>query len=281
MLLSKFLPSNFDSADKIVLIAGSGDYPRLLWESMLSFNLNVHIIAFSGETEALWLDNIEARDIDIINVGKIGKLLKILVKQRATHVIMAGQIAPRKLFNGLNPDLKALMLLSSLKEKNASTIFGKIISEIEGLGINILDARSFMDAHIAEKGIMCGDAIKVSDIFFNKALYTVKEIANLDIGQGIVVSNSGTIIAVEAFEGTDKMLERAGSICNKPMGFLKTTKAGHDFRFDVPCFGSKTLESMHKSNIKWAALESNKTIMLEKQKLLSFAKKLDITIIGY
>ncbi|OHE72824.1 MAG: hypothetical protein A2007_05600 [Verrucomicrobia bacterium GWC2_42_7] len=111
-------------------------------------------------------------------------------------------------------------------------------------------------------------------------IHIAKSVASLDIGQGVVVNN-GTVLAVEAFEGTDAMLRRAGSFEAKQPLFIKTVKPNQDYRFDVPVFGMKTIEVLHEANIPHAALEANKTLILQKEIVLQAASKYKITILGY
>jgi DUF1009 family protein len=193
---------------------------------------------------------------------------------------MAGQITPRRLFKGLHPDLKAATLLLTLKRRNAETIFGAICTEIEALGITLLDARSFLDDQLASAGCMTGRSFPIEDDYVEHGIHIARESARLDIGQGCVV-RKGTVLAVEAFEGTDEMLRRAGGFESGEALFVKTVKARQDYRFDVPCFGRKTLETMREAKIGAAALEAGKVIMLEKPAVLAQARDWGISLLGF
>ena len=193
---------------------------------------------------------------------------------------MAGQLTPKRLFHGLHPDLKALKILNSLKVRNAETIFGQIAEEIEAIDITMLDARSFLDDQLACLGVMTEAKQKVETAFFEHGIRTAKGIAELDIGQGCVV-RKGTVLAVEAYEGTDSMLQRAGTFKTDGLIFVKTVKRNQDYRFDVPVFGSRTLQMMHTSGIQSAALKAGSVIMLDKNSLLEDAQRLGIEIIGF
>ena len=127
---------------------------------------------------------------------------------------------------------------------------------------------------------MTGGKLKIPEDLLKHGITIAKESARLDIGQDIVVSQ-GTVLAVEAFEGTDAMLERAGTFGAKEPVFIKTVKPNQDYRFDVPVFGERTLRKMIAANIRYAALEANRTILLEKPKILKQAKKAGIQIYGY
>ena len=276
---SKFLPDEFES-QPIALIAGKGLYPILMAERIRSAGIPLRLISFIGETEQSLIEATAKSDHLQVKVGQLGKLLKSLKKFGCKYAVMAGQISPKRLFHGLHPDLKALAILNSIKIKNAETIFGAIAAEIEATGIQMLDARSLLDDQLASEGLMTTAKLKVSKEFIEHGIQVAKGITELDIGQGAVV-RKGTVLAVEAYEGTDPMLKRAGSFKTDGLIFVKTVKRKQDYRFDVPVFGERTLEVMMESGIQTAALEVGRVIMLDKTRLLEKAAKLGIELIGY
>lgn len=277
--VSTFLPSDFDG-QPIGLIAGKGLYPALMAQRIRAAGLPLRLISFIGETEQSLIDSTPKAEHLQIKVGQLGRLLKSLSKLGCRYAVMAGQITPKRLFHGLHPDIKALAILNSLKIKNAETIFGAISAEIEAVGIQMLDARSFLDDQLATEGLMTGGKLKASSEFIEHGIQIAKGITELDIGQGTVV-RKGTVLAVEAYEGTDHMLQRAGSFKTDGLIFVKTVKRVQDYRFDVPVFGERTLEVMHESGIQTAALEVGRVIMLDRVELLKKAVKLKIELIGY
>ena len=127
---------------------------------------------------------------------------------------------------------------------------------------------------------MTGGRMRASEFYLNHGITIAKEIARLDVGQGVVVRN-GVVLAAEAFEGTDHMLKRAGEFGGKNAIFVKTVKDKQDYRFDVPVFGLRTVETMIESGIKTAALEAGKVIVLDKLRVIEEAKRNKIQIIGY
>tara|TARA_B100001248_G_scaffold260540_1_gene249080 strand:- start:95705 stop:96136 length:432 start_codon:yes stop_codon:yes gene_type:complete len=143
-----------------------------------------------------------------------------------------------------------------------------------------MDARAFLDDQLAEPGLIAGKKLALKQDHVDHGIHIAKESARLDIGQSVVV-RKGTVIAVEAFEGTDAMLLRAGEFKSDEALFVKTTKPEQDYRFDVPVFGMKTLETMLQAGLKNAALEANKTIILEKEKVLAEANQQGVTLWGY
>jgi DUF1009 family protein len=193
---------------------------------------------------------------------------------------MAGQVTPGKLFKGLHPDLKAIRMLAGLDRKNAETIFGAIGDEIEKIDVHLLDARVFMDEDLASEGVMVKGKEKIDPEHLAHGIEIARENARLDVGQGVVVSR-GTVLAVEAFEGTNAMLERAGKFGAKNCLFVKLGKPKQDTRFDVPVFGMQTLEKMKYAGIGNVAFEDGSVLLLDKEKLLLTATQMGIGIQGF
>ncbi|MEC8333755.1 MAG: UDP-2,3-diacylglucosamine diphosphatase LpxI [Verrucomicrobiota bacterium] len=277
--VTTFLPNNFDG-QPIGLIAGKGLYPKLMADRIREAGVPLRIISFLGETEERLFENIAKDEHIQIKVGQLGKLLKSLLKLNCRYAVMAGQITPKKLFQGLQPDLKALAILNRLKIKNAETIFGAIASEIESLNIHVLDARSFLGDQLADLGRMTTNKQCANEIFIKHGIRIAQGITELDVGQSAVV-RKGTVLAVEAFEGTDSMLKRAGTFKTDDLIFIKTVKRDQDYRFDVPVFGERTLDVMNDCNIRTAALEADRVIMLDKDSLIKKANTLQIELLGF
>lgn len=277
--MSRFLPDNFDASRPLAVIAGQGNYPILLAERARKAGISLRLIALGGETSPELISSFSDCERTAVKVGQVGKLLKELKKFGAGYAVMAGQVTPGKLFKGLHPDLKAIRMLAGLDRKNAETIFGAIGDEIEEAGIHLLDARVFMDEDLANEGMMVKGKEKIEADYLNHGIDIARENARLDVGQGVVVSR-GTVLAVEAFEGTNAMLARAGTFGAKNCLFVKLGKPKQDTRFDVPVFGSRTLQSVIQSGIGAVALESNHVIMLDKKSLLIEAEKNKITFLG-
>jgi DUF1009 family protein len=278
--MSRFLPDHFDASRTLVLIAGKGTYPILLAQRAKSAGINIRLIELGGETSEDLINSFPANERSAVKVGQVGKLLKELKKFNAGYTIMAGQVTPGKLFRGLHPDLKAIRMLAGLDRKNAETIFGAIGDEIEKAGVHLLDARVFMDQDLAEEGIMVKGKEKIEDEHLLHGIEIARENARLDVGQGVVVSQ-GTVLAVEAFEGTNSMLERAGSFGANNCLFVKLGKPEQDTRFDVPVFGMQTLKVMKQVGIGNVAVEKDSVLLLDRISLQTEAGKLDIGLLGF
>ena len=277
--MSRFLPDNFDASIPLTLIAGQGQYPVLLTERARKAKIPLRLIELGGETSPELVSSFPEDERAAVKVGQVGKLLKELKKLDAGYAVMAGQVTPGKLFKGLHPDLKAIRMLAGLDRKNAETIFGAIGDEIEKIGVHLLDARVFMDEDLASEGVMVKGKEKIDPEHLAHGIEIARENARLDVGQGIVVSQ-GTVLAVEAFEGTNAMLDRAGQFGAKNCLFVKLGKPKQDTRFDVPVFGSQTLQIMKKAGIGNVALESGSVLLLEKNETLKESQKSKIGIQG-
>jgi DUF1009 family protein len=278
--MSRFLPENFDSSKPLTLIAGKGAYPILLAERARSAGVSIRLIELGGETSEELINSFPDHERSAVKVGQIGKLLKELKKFNSGYAVMAGQVTPGKLFRGLHPDLKAIRMLARLDRKNAETIFGAIGDEIEKAGVHLLDARVFMDQDLAEQGLLIKGKEKIEPDHLAHGIEIARENARLDVGQGVVVSQ-GTVLAVEAFEGTNAMLERAGKFGAKNCLFVKLGKPSQDTRFDVPVFGSKTLQAMRDGGVRNAALEIGSVLVLNKPESIIEAKTLGIGMTGF
>jgi DUF1009 family protein len=199
------------------------------------------------------------------------------------QVVMLGQIAPKNLFD-LRPDLRAMGILLRLKEKNAHTIFGAIADELKKDGVQLIEATPWLAPLMPQTGFQLGPNLsdeQRADVAFG--LRIAKEVSRLEIGQIVIVKN-GTVLAVEGFEGTDKCLVRGGELAGKNGGAVavKVAKPDHDMRFDIPCIGLQTLETCANSGVAVLALESGKTILLERGACADLAKKskISLTTIG-
>jgi DUF1009 family protein len=193
---------------------------------------------------------------------------------------MVGQIAPKNLFD-LRPDLRAMALLFKLKEKNAHTIFGAIADELKKDGVELIEATPWLQPLMPGAGFALGPKLtpeQSADVAFGYRI--AKEVSRLEIGQ-IVVVKRGAVLAVEAFEGTDKCLLRGGELAGADGGAVavKVAREKHDLRFDIPCLGPKTLETCASVKISALALEAGKTLLLEQEVCADLARKHKISIV--
>ena len=262
------------------IIAGNRSLPLLLARQARSMGV-VRLVAVGFEQET---DPSLAGLVDVlewVKVGQLGKMISILKGHGVTHAAMAGQIAPKNLFD-LRPDLRAMTLLFKLKERNAHTIFGAIGDELSKEGIELISATPWLEPLMAQAGFELGPKLtseQREDVALGFRI--AKEVSRLEIGQ-IVVVKGGTVLAVEGFEGTDRCLARGGELAGKSGGAVavKVAKERHDMRFDIPCVGLNTIEACAKSGVSVLALEAGKTLVLEQEDVGDLARRKKISVLA-
>jgi len=264
--------------DAFGVIAGNGVYPRLLADSARKSGVKkIVAAAFTGETDPALVEYVDL--LEWMRVGQLNRLLKFFRAQDIHHAVMAGQIAPKNLFD-LQPDWKALLLLRKLKERNAESIFAAIADELAKIDVKLLPATTFLEDSLAPSGLIAGAKLSGQeeedvDLGWNIA----KEIARLDIGQTVIVKN-GTIVAVEAFEGTNETIKRGGALARSGAVMVKVTKPNQDMRFDVPVIGVETVRIAAEAKLRVIAVEAGKTLLLERDAIVDLANRSRISIIA-
>lgn len=264
--------------EPLFLIAGNGSYPRLVVRGAREAEVSrIIVAAFEGETDPSLAGFVE--EIHWMKVGQLGRLLNTAKKSGATSAIMAGQIAPKHLFD-LRPDFHALLLLAKLRERNAETLFGAVAEELEKAGVPLLPATTFLEKHLAHEGLIAGPkprARLLEDVAFGHRI--AKEVSRLDIGQTVVVKR-GTVLAVEGFDGTDSTIRRGGELGRGEAVVVKVSKPHQDMRFDVPVVGPRTIEAAAAAGVAAVAMEANLSLLLEIERLRELATQHNITLWG-
>ncbi len=267
-----------ETPDILAIIAGNGTYPFAMVRGARKAGVKrVIAVAFTGETDESLAHEVDA--IEWIRVGQLGKLCSFVEKEGAQHGVMAGQIAPKNLFD-LRPDFKALFMLAKLKRRNAETIFAAIGEEMKKSGCELIPATTFMDEQMAAKGLVAGPRVKPrveADLRYGYEI--AKEISRLDIGQTALVKN-GTVLAVEGFEGTNECIKRGGALGRGDAVMVKVSKPGQDLRFDVPVIGPVTLETCAAAGVKVIGVEAGQTIMLDRERVAALANEHKISVFG-
>jgi DUF1009 family protein len=192
---------------------------------------------------------------------------------------MAGQIAPKNLFD-LRPDLKALMLLGKLKQRNAESIFAAIADELAKIEVNLLPATTFLEDSLAQSGLIVGANLSAREADDVELGWNVaREIARLDIGQTVIIKN-GTVVAVEALEGTNEAIKRGAALAGEGAIMVKVAKPNQDMRFDVPVIGVQTVRIAAEAKLRVIAVEAGKTLLLERDAVANLAETTAISIVG-
>jgi UDP-2,3-diacylglucosamine hydrolase len=260
------------------IIAGNGVYPRLLANSARRSGVKKIVgAAFTGETDPALTQHVDV--IEWMRVGQLNRLLKLFREQKVHHAVMAGQIAPKNLFD-LRPDLKALMLLGKLKQRNAESIFAAIADELANVDIELLQATTFLEDSLAPSGLIAGPKLSRHEEDDVDLGWTIaKEIARLDIGQTIIVKNR-TVVAVEALEGTNDAIRRGGALAREGAVMVKVAKPKQDMRFDVPVIGLETIRICTEARLRVIAVEAGKTLLLERDAIVDLANRSKISIVA-
>ena len=264
--------------DCLGIIAGNRSLPLVLARQARSLGVQRLVaVAFENETEPQLADLVDK--IVWVRIGQLSKMLSAFTDNGVRHCVMAGQIAPKNLFD-LRPDFRAMTLLLRLKEKNAHTIFGAIADELKKEGIELIEATPWLEPLMPAEGFHLGPKLspgQKADLALGFRL--AKEIARLEIGQTVVVKN-GAALAIEAFEGTDTCLTRGGALAGKEgqAVAVKVAKAKHDLRFDIPCVGPQTLEMCAAAGVAVLGVEAGKTLLLEQEQIEELAQKHRLTV---
>jgi len=272
------LPEMNTAIASLGLIAGNRSLPLEFARQARAAGVKKLVaVAFENETDPALAPLVD--DIVWLKVGQLSKMIAAFTDRGVTQCVMVGQIAPKNLYD-LRPDLRTIGLLLRLKEKNAHTIFGAIADELKKDGVELIDATPWLAPLMPGKDFQLGPKLSAeqkADVEFG--LRIARETSRLEIGQTVVVKN-GAVLAVEAFEGTDKCLARGGELAGRDGGAVavKVAKLTHDMRFDIPCIGSQTLEVCAKSGVAVLALESGKTLLLECEACETLAEKNKISL---
>jgi DUF1009 family protein len=265
--------------DILGIIAGNRSLPlELAREARHAGVKRLVAVAFENETDPALAGLVD--DIVWLRVGQLSKLIGAFTDRGVKQCVMAGQVAPKNLYD-LRPDLRAVAMLFRLKEKNAHTIFGAIADELKKDGVELVDATPWLQRLMPGAGFAIGPALteeQRDDVAFGHRI--AREVSRLEIGQTVVVKR-GTVLAVEGFEGTDKCLARGGELAGKDGGAVavKVAKANHDMRFDIPCIGPATLETCAAAGISVLAFEPGRALLLEQETCGTLARKNKIAVL--
>jgi len=266
------------SLDCIGLIAGNGIYPTTFAAAARRAGVQKLVAAaFENETQPSLESAMDA--LAWFRVGQLGKMIHFFKTHEVTQAVMVGQIAPKNLFD-LRPDLRTLMMLARLKQRNAESLFGAIGDELAKEGITLLPATTFLDHLMPAEGLVAGPKIK--ERRWEDARYGMniaKESSRLDIGQTVVVKK-GTVLAVEAFEGTNEAIKRGGALGRGNATMVKVAKPKQDMRFDVPVIGPETVETAAESGVDLIAIEARRTLVLAMDEVTACCERLKVTLIA-
>jgi hypothetical protein len=264
---------------KIGLIAGNKKFPLLFAASAQKKGCKIIAVAIKGDTSPRLKKIVDK--IYWLRLSEFQRMFDIFKEEAVEGVVMAGQISPHRLFSKeaqTSPQLK--QILDTLKDKKADTLFGAVAKMLEAAGLVLLDSTTFIEEYLPKKGTLTKqepDFNTWEDVYFGLSL--AKAVANLDIGQTVAVK-SKTIVAVEAFEGTDNLIRRAGKIVRGKVVIVKVSKPKQDMRFDIPVIGLNTIKNLVKSKCRCLAFEAGKTLFIDRQESLQLADRQGISIVA-
>lgn len=263
---------------KYGLIAGNGDFPFLVLEGARKSGELLAVAAIKEETDK----RIEtlAEKFTWVGVGQLGKMISFFREAGVEKVIMAGQVKHIQLFSGAVPDVRMLKMLWNLPRRNTDSLIGGIAAELEKDGIELIDSTYFLVDHLASRGALTKRKPNETELEnIEYGLHIAGEIARLDLGQTIVV-RAKACVAIEAMEGTDATIARAGHLANGKLTVIKVAKPDQDMRFDVPVVGVPTVKTMIAAGATCLSITAGKTLMIGRDEMLDLANENKIAIVG-
>jgi DUF1009 family protein len=259
------------------LIAGNGRFPFLVLEGARSQGIEMAVIALKEEASPE-LEKI-AKRLHWVSLGELSKAIELMQSEGVKRAVMAGQVKHNKIFSSIRPDWKLAKLLFALPRKNTDSLIGAVAKVLEEEGIQLVDSTMFLKPLLPEAGVLTRRAPSQQEAAdMEYGLGIARHIAAKDIGQTVVVADSACV-AVEAMEGTDETIARAARFANgRPLVVVKVGKPRQDMRFDVPVVGLPTVESMKMAGATALAIDANRTLLFDREKLIAMANEAGIAI---
>lgn len=278
------------------LIAGNGKFPFMVLEGARRAGATLSVVAIREETD----QEIErfAERVQWVGIGQLGKMIRFLKDEGVEKAIMAGQVKHVQIFSRAVPDARMLKMLLKLPRRNTSSLIGAVVEELRTEGIELIDSTHFLQEYLPRAGTLTDrgpDAREREDLEYG--LEIAREIAQLDLGQTIVVRGKACI-AIEAMEGTDETIRRAGELAREGasrrsilrgrrvnlaggrLTVVKLAKSGQDMRFDVPVVGVPSIEAMLEAGATCLCISAGKTLMLDRDEMIALANRNKIAVIA-
>jgi hypothetical protein len=278
---------------KLGLIAGNGRFPFLLLEAARAQGLSVVVAAIREETDAE-IDRRAAADeritVQWLSLGELSRLIETFHKEGVTKAVMAGQVKHKQIFSSIRPDWRLAKLLLNLRTRNTDMLLGAVAKVLGDEGIELINSTAFLEPLLAQEGVLTERAPDEEERKnINYGLSVARAVAGFDIGQTVVVA-AQACVAVEAMEGTDAAIERAGvlmqsldneaSTLERSLTVVKVAKPNQDMRFDVPVIGIATIEAMKRARATCLSVEAGRTLLFDREALLQKAVEAGIAIQG-
>ena len=267
---------------RIGLIAGNGRFPFLALQGARSLGHDVTVVAVKEEAfpELERAARDAGADLHWVSLGHLGKCIKILKEAGVRQAVMAGQVKHASIFSGIIPDLTLLSVLTKLRARNTDALISAVAEVLQGEGIELLNSTAFLEPLLAKSGVLSRrvpTAEELDDLAFGYRM--ADAVAALDIGQTLVVKDKA-VVAVEAMEGTDAVIRRAGEIAGPGTRIVKVAKPKQDMRFDVPVVGVATIETMKAAGATAMSIDAGRTLVVDGEKLFEAADAAGIAVVG-
>lgn len=268
-----------EAGQRIGLIAGSGPFPIIFARKAVLRGYSVFAVGYADETDPRLSECVSA--LQIIHIGQIGRLIRFFKEHRVDAAVMIGAVRKPSSIREIKPDLKALALFAGMrKNTHDDRILRAFAGALEREGIRVRSSTFLLPELLSEKGCWTRreptrEEMHDIDLGWKMA----KGIGRLDIGQCVVVAN-GTVLAVEAVDGTDSTIRRGGGLSAGNAVVVKVCKPIQDFRFDVPAVGARTIQTMQEAGARVLAIEAGKSLVFEKEEMVSIANRCGISIVA-
>jgi UDP-2,3-diacylglucosamine hydrolase len=265
------------TTEKIGLIAGSGQFPILFSRIAVKKGLSVYTAAYVNEADQELAELSER--IQWLHLGQVRRLIRFFKQNDVSRAVMLGAVRKARLFTDVRPDMKAISIIAGMRHTHDDAIMRAFADSLEKEGIKIEPSTFLLPELLATKGIWTTRKPSRSenkDIALGFSI--AREIGRLDIGQSVVVGG-GSILAVEAIDGTDATIERGGRLGKGEAVLVKVCKPNQDFRFDVPSIGVKTIEIMSRCDVRALAMEAGRTLVFDRQEMIRLANANNIAIV--
>jgi hypothetical protein len=278
---------------KLGLIAGNGNFPLLLLDAALAKGAEVVVAAIKEETSPL-IEKRGAAAVYWLSLGELGKLINTFKKEGVTTAIMAGQVKHKQIFSSIRPDWRLAKVLFSLATRNTDSLIGAVAKVLAEEGINLISSTSYLEPLLAQPGVLTQrrpTETEQKNLEYGRQV--ARHLAQYDIGQTVVIAESACV-AVEAMEGTDATILRAGeimkslaedtaseaSLLSRALTVVKVAKPNQDMRFDVPVIGVRTIETMRQAGATCLALDAGKCLLLDGAAIIHAADQAGIAILS-
>lgn len=268
-----------EDKERFGLIAGNGQFPFKVLQSARQQNIEIVVAAIKGET----FPGIDSFGYTVhwLGIGELGKLIRLFQKADVKQAIMAGQVKHVQIFGSSIPDLTMMRMLAGLKSRNTDALIGGVSRTLKEAGISVVDSTVLLKPLIACEGTLTKRGLNSNEkanVAYGRPV--AHQIASMDIGQAIAVRDQA-VVAVEAMEGTDSVIQRAGALANRDrLTIIKVSKPGQDMRFDIPVIGLPTIRNMIASGATALVIDASRTIVFDREEMVALANSHNIAVIA-